>query len=163
MATIYVAELSWRMASVSWKKTKGGFCPKHGETCTSSTSCTNLEVDVWRRMQQITLDTLLPQNTTNYSVVFFFWDRVLETQPAAPPLWYCSPARSRSLSLCLFLHPDADRDIGCILTQDSTLSSSRSAQLTPHVSEAKSCDQTATKLQSGVAPLLLNPLTWCPL
>lgn len=66
----------------------------------SSTSCTHLEVDVWRRKRQITLDTLLPQTPLTI-LLFFFPDRVLETQPAAPPLWYCSPARSLSLSVSL--------------------------------------------------------------
>lgn len=96
-------------------------------------------------------------NTTNYSVVLFsqtgslILSQQLLHSDIALSLSLPSSTPMPIVTSAAFWHKTAH-----YLPRGRLNSLPVSAQLS-------SCDQTATKLQSGVAPLLLNPLTWCPL
>lgn len=93
-------------------------------------------------------------NTTNYCVVFFslIGSLILSQQLL----------HSLVLALFLVLYTNADRDIGCVLTQDSTLSSFRSAQPTSRVSKAKLMRSDSYKAREWCCSFTLESFNMVP-
>lgn len=146
------------MVLVLGKKQKETFPPEHeGTTLCSLINFLHttwiILVDAWRRKQQITFNTLLSQ--TPLTIVLFF--SLIGSLILSQQLLH-----SLVLALFLVLYTNADRDIGCVLTQDSTLSSFRSAQPTSRVSKAKLMRSDSYKAREWCCSFTLESFNMVP-
>lgn len=155
------------MVSVWGKKQKETFAPNMEEHYSplSSSSCTHLE-DFSGCLEKKAANNFrhfTSPNTTNYSVLFFSQTGSLKL---SQQLLHSDIALSLSLSPSLSVSSSTPMPIvtsAAFWHKTAHYLPRGRLNSLPVSAKLSSCDQTATKLQSGVAPLLLNPLTWCPL